>query len=266
MGREIRGLRDVAGELVLIAAGGRAILLQLANPAIGHGVAEHSDFVARPLDRLTGTLMYSYTVAFGTSDEIAYVRSKVNRAHAPVRSTPIADGPGYNAFDPRLQLWVAATLYESATDMYRRIFGEIDDGAADRVYREFAITGTALQVPAELWPADRAAFGEYWRAELASLRVDDVTRAVAHELLHLRHAPRWLRPLMPLASLVTAGLLPTELREAFGFRWDARLQRRFDRWMRATAVVFPRLPSPLRHSLCIRYLRRLRREIAEAGQ
>ena len=50
------GIRDLAPESVLVLAGGRAILLQLANPAVGHGVAGHSDFASRPLDRLTGTL------------------------------------------------------------------------------------------------------------------------------------------------------------------------------------------------------------------
>jgi uncharacterized protein (DUF2236 family) len=51
-----RGLRDIAGEAILLAGGGRAILMQIAHPAVGRGVAEHSDFASRPLDRLHATM------------------------------------------------------------------------------------------------------------------------------------------------------------------------------------------------------------------
>lgn len=91
--------RDVAAEGILLAGGARAILLQLANPAVGRGVAEHSDFADRPLDRLTGTLTYLYVVMYGTPDEVRAVARRVGHAHTPV--------PG--ARDTDLQLWVAAT-------------------------------------------------------------------------------------------------------------------------------------------------------------
>ena len=51
-------LRDVSNEAVLLAGGARAILLQIAMPAVGHGVARHSDFGADPLRRLRNTLTY----------------------------------------------------------------------------------------------------------------------------------------------------------------------------------------------------------------
>jgi uncharacterized protein (DUF2236 family) len=41
-------LADIAAEGVLIAGGARAILLQIANPAIGRGVEQHSDFASDP--------------------------------------------------------------------------------------------------------------------------------------------------------------------------------------------------------------------------
>jgi uncharacterized protein (DUF2236 family) len=263
--REISGIRDIAAELVLVAAGGRAILLQLANPAVGRGVAEHSDFALRPLDRLTGTLTFVYTVVYGTRAEVAYVRKKVNLAHAPVHASATANATAYDAYDAQLQLWVAATLCESAVTMYQRIFGDFDSTTAELVYQHYAALGTSLQVPAGMWPADRSAFNEYWAAEQRTLRVDDVTRAVAHELLHPKNAPLWLNALMPLARLVTTGLLSKELREQFRLPWSPRHQRRFDRWMRMTAAVFPRLPAAFRHSLCIHYLRKLRSEMRSNG-
>jgi uncharacterized protein (DUF2236 family) len=42
--------------MLLLGAGPRALLMQLAHPAVAAGVAEHSDFRADPWRRLDGTL------------------------------------------------------------------------------------------------------------------------------------------------------------------------------------------------------------------
>ncbi len=241
MTAKILGLVDIGAEAVLLAGGGRAILLQLANPAVGHAVADHSDFAADPLRRLRNTLTYVYALVFGTPHQVAAVTAMVQRAHAPVRSAR------YDASDARLQLWVAATLYETATSLHARVFGPLDEASADRVYRDYAVVGTALGMPAALWPLDREAFRLYWEAQLAQLQVDDRVRAVAEQVLHPASGPVWLRALMPVARLATAGLLPPTLREAYALPWGERRQRRFDRLMGATASLYPLRPARLRH-------------------
>lgn len=254
-----KGLADIAAEGVLLLGAGRAILLQIANPAVGHGVAGHSDFASRPLDRMQNTMTYVYAVVYGTEGQLTAVRRQVNRAHVPVRRKAEAESgmPGYSAFDPQLQLWVVATLYDTAITVYERIYGALDEESADRSYRDYAAVGTALQVPAALWPADRAAFETYWNEQLESLQADDVTRRVAHDLLHPTTVPFWLRAGMPLARLITAGLLPAKVRNSFGMPWNAKRQWRFDRTIRWCSVVYPRLPHFLRHGLRDYYLRQL---------
>ena len=257
-------MREMAGEAVLIAAGGRSILLQIADPSIGHGVAHHSEFAARPLDRLRGTLTYVYAVVFGTAEEAARARSRVNHAHAPVSGPATAQSPAYSAFTPELQLWVAATLYDSAITMRELVYGPLDDDTADALYRDYAVLGTALQMPPELWPPDRAAFAQYWDRRLGELATNAATRAVARQLLHPRTGPLWLRLMMPLGRFVTVGLLPSPVRALFGLPWSAGSQRRFDRVIRLTARVYPRLPRRLRHWPKNHYLRLMRqsRELA----
>jgi uncharacterized protein (DUF2236 family) len=242
----MKQLRDIAGEGVMLLAGGRSVLLQLADPAIGHGVAHHSDFATRPLDRLAGTLSYAYAVTCGTPEQARAAVRRVNRAHVPVIGPAVGDAPAYSAFTPELQLWVAATLYDSAVGMHERIFGPFDDATAESLYREYAVLGTALQVPEALWPSDRAAFAVYWRERLAGLRTDETTRAVARQLLHPSSGPLLIRLVMPLARLVTVGLLPAAVRDLFELPWTPRQQRRFDRMMRLTTRVYPLLPGRLR--------------------
>ncbi|MBG6108521.1 oxygenase MpaB family protein [Frigoribacterium sp. CG_9.8] len=246
-----RGLREIGAEAVLLAGGGRAILLQLANPAVGHAVADHSNFTADPLRRLRNTLTYVYSLVFGTPEQVASMRSMVQRAHAPVRSET------YDASDAGLQLWVAATLYDTAATLHARVFGPLDAESADSVYQDYAIVGTALGMPVALWPVDREAFALYWEAQLARLEVDDRVRAVGEQLLHPASGPLWMRALMPIARLASGGLLSPALREAYALPWNDRRQRRFDRMMNVTARLYPRLPARLRHWPKNHLLRRL---------
>jgi uncharacterized protein (DUF2236 family) len=278
------GLADIAPESVLLAGAGRAILLQIAYPEIGYGVARHSDFAARPMDRLNATLSYIYALASGSDDDVRAVRRAVNRAHAGVRNPPgaraaaaagppaVAPGaaaapgagpaavPHYDARDPHLQLWVAATLYDTAVTVYEKVFGALDDDEADRVYREYAVLGTALQMPDELWPATRADFRAYWNDTLPKLRVDGTVRGVADALLRAEKAPLAIRKAMPLARLVTVALLPDVVRQEFGFAWSERRERRFERLVRITVPVYRVLPRTVRQWPQRHYLARLRSE------
>ena len=234
-------LRDMGAEAVLLGGGGRAILLQLAHPSVGHAVAEHSTFGTDPTRRLRHTLAYVYALFWGTPAQAQFVTAMVEKAHAPVHST------AYDANDPVLQLWVNATLYDSAVMVHERVFGPLSTADADAIYDDYAEIGVALRMPRALWPADRAAFQRYWDASVTLLAVDEVTRGVARTLHHPPVAPLWLRASMPLARFLTAGLLPPGLRAAYGLKWNEKRQHRFDRMMLATALVYPHLPRALRH-------------------
>jgi uncharacterized protein (DUF2236 family) len=235
---------DAAAEAILLAGGARAILLQLANPAVGHGVAEHSDFADRPLDRLRGTLTYLYVVAYGTPEETARVAREVGRAHARVRSTH-ADEAQYDARDVKLQLWVAATLYETGVRMYELVFGALGTEEAQAMLDRGGPIATTLGVPRALWPATPDDFAAYWSRCESELRVDDVSRGVASALLHPRSGPWWFRLALPPVRVLTAGLLSPELRSAYGLPHD---ERRYARHLRLMRAVYPRLPRAIRHA------------------
>src|SRR5437764_1004027 len=173
-------MRRVVREGALLAGAGRAILLQVAQPGVGRGVAEHSDFRYRQVDRLRTTLTYVYCMTFGTPEERSRISRIVTAVHRRVR------GPGYSALDPELQLWVAATLYDTAVMLYEQWFGVFDETTADAVYQQYRVLGTGLQVTPEMWPASRAAFREYWDHMIATIEVGDRSRQVCQDLLYPR--------------------------------------------------------------------------------
>lgn len=252
-----RGLADIGAEGVLLAGAGRAILLQIADPKVGHGVAEHSNFAERPQDRLRATLTYVYAVVYGTDEQVAAVRRAVNRAHAPVRRTADEATQGYNAFDAESQLWVVATLYDTAVTVYEQAHGALDEDTADQMYRDYARIGTALQLPANMWPADRAAFADYWSTHVDRLQPDEKALKIARDLMYPAGGPALMRLAMPLARFLTAGLLPDHLREGFGFEWSTGHARRYERTMRLVGRVYPRLPQRIRYWPRDYYLSRL---------
>ncbi|WP_439692895.1 oxygenase MpaB family protein [Curtobacterium sp. SP.BCo] len=237
-----RDLRRFLADSTPVVAGGRAILLQIADPVVAAGVRRHSDFARRPQQRLAHTLMFVYAVVIGSDADAATAASFVHRAHRPVAG----------ADDVDRQLWVAATLYDSAMRAHE-LFGDPVDGARARaVLDAYAPIGTALRVPADRWPASVDAFERYWAAELERLEVTDDARGVVRDLLHPRFAPLWVRAAMPLVRIITVGMLPGGLREQYGFAWGSSEQRRFRRavrLVRGVRAVVPgwlvRLPGPL---------------------
>jgi uncharacterized protein (DUF2236 family) len=249
-------MRRVAREGALLAGGARAILLQVAHPAVGRGVAEHSDFATRPLDRLRSTLTYVYCVTFGAPEEVEAVAAAVTAAHRKVTGT------GYRATDPELQLWVAATLYDTALLVYQELFGPLDSAVADKVYGQYAALGTALQVPAGMWPADRAAFGAYWRHMVDTLEVTDEARRVARDLLDPKQAPLLLKAAMPANRFLTTAWLPEPIRRQYGLPWGNGQQRLYDALVKIGAPVYRVLPDPVREAPKTYYLRDMRKRLA----
>jgi len=254
---EHRSIRETAPEAVMLAGAGRAILLQLANPAVGYGVARHSSFATDPLKRLHGTLSYIYALTNGTPQQRATMTAQVHKAHRPVTSAGAPDHPAYDAGDPALQLWVAATLYDSAMLVHRQVFGLLPPDDAEALYRDYGILGTALGMPATLWPATTADFADYWNRQIQQLRVDDTIRGVAGELLAASAAPWWIKMLMPVARFLTAGLLPASVREMFGLAWSPARERALGLFFRAARILVKVLPKRIRHAPMHFYLKRI---------
>lgn len=248
-------IRRVVQEAILLAGGATAILLQVAEPGVAKGVDEHSNFAYRPMDRLRTTMTYVYCMAFGTRDEKKAVVDMVHRAHAPVK------GPGYSADDPKLQLWVAATLYAVGIDLYQQVFGPIDETTAEEIYREYSILAVSLRVLPGMWPQDRRAFWEYWDHQIATMEITDHAKSVAQDLLFNKKVPFHIRPVMPLVRLSTAQMLPPRLREAYGLKTN-KLRRGAHRFtMGLTKATYPCLPKAIRTYPMRFYLKDMRRRL-----
>lgn len=259
--RQLDGLEDpqqmrrVVREAILLAGGAVAILLQVAEPAVGKGVDSHSNFDYRPMDRLRTTMTYVYCMVFGTRAEKEAVTNMVHRAHASIK------GEGYSADDPELQLWVAATLYAVGTDIHQRIFGTLPEKTSDEIYREYAVLAYSLRVKPGMWPPSRRAFWEYWDAKVATLEVTDHARNVAKDLLFNKKLPLYLRIGMPLVRLGTIEMLPPHVREGYRFKSTKARRGMFGLSLGFTKATYPCLPKAIRTYPMRYYMKDMRRRL-----
>lgn len=239
-------LRRLAMNGMGLSLGVANVIMQLSRLPIGHGVAESKvesgSLHAHPLKRFRTTIAYIAVALYGTDGERAAMAREVGRQHRLVRSSP-GDPVAYNAFDPELQLWVAACMYRGLVDAVRLFQGEPSEHELDVLYRASARFATTLQVPPERWPADRVAFDRYFTAELERIETDEVTRTFLLGLASLDFLPRWVaRWLGPAHRFLTIGFLPPAFRDVLGLSWSDRQDRRFRVVIRCARALWRRVP------------------------
>ena len=136
--------------MLLLGAGPRALLLQIAHPAVAAGVNDHSDFRADPWRRLAGTLRSYLTIVYGSTSAARAEIRRLNTLHRGIT------GPGYAARDPELSLWVHATLVDSTMAVADAWLEPLSQDRRAAYYAETMPIGRAFGVPDALLPPDVA--------------------------------------------------------------------------------------------------------------
>lgn len=239
--------------MLLLGAGPRALLLQLAHPSVATGVAEHSDFRADPWARLRATLRSYLRIVYGTRTAARAEIRRLNDLHRSIA------GPGYRATDPELALWVHATLVDSTIVTADRWLAPLSRGARARYYAETVPIGRSFGIPPSLLPPDLAAFDAYVAAATGPggpVVVGPAARELAHVVLHPPLGPL-VPSLTPLLARVPSavhawtlwpavGLLPPAVRAGYGLPWGPP-ERLVAAWLVAGWRAWrPILPAGLR--------------------
>jgi uncharacterized protein (DUF2236 family) len=258
--------------MLLLGAGPRALLLQLAHPLVAEGVAQHSDFRADPWARLAATLKSYLRIVYGTGATARAEIDRLNALHRTVRgdvSDPVArsrHGRRYSALDPDLALWVHATLVDSTIVAYDRWIEPLSDARRAAFYRETLVVGRAFGIPADRLPPDIETFEAYVDTMLAPggpIEVGELARELGGVVLAPPLGPL-VRPLgensAPLAKLLdglpaatygwlmwpSVGLLPARVRDGYRLRWAWR-EKAVAAWLVAGWRAWrPILPATVR--------------------
>ena len=242
---------QVHREMILLLAGGRALLMQLAHPKVAAGVAEHSHFKEDPLGRLYRTMNTMWSIVFDETSEARMALDQVKHIHQKVRglvssAEPWAAGTPYDALEQELLLWVHATLIDSALVGYDLFVKPLTAAEKSRYYDDTKKLAYLFEISEDFVPASLPAFNAYMESMAAGndIVVGPTARSLAEEILDPR--PWILWPAKPLFRLITAGLLPEGLRSAYGLRWNQQRERAFFALAKLIRSLLPLAPKILR--------------------
>ena len=238
-------------EMVLLLAGGRALLMQLAHPKVAAGVAAHSRFQEDPLGRLYRTMSRMWSIVFDEESQAREALRQVEMVHKRVRGyVPVNEashaGAAYDASDQELLLWVHATLIDSAMIAYNLFVAPLNPAERVDYYNDSKKLAALFGIQENHIPSSVAAFDSYMSQILASEEIvpGPIARNLAIDVLY--PGPWILRPAGPLFRLVTAGLLPAKLRDRYGLEWNERREKKLLLAAKAIRSLLPLTPTPLR--------------------
>lgn len=225
--------------VTMFMGGVTAVLLELAEPRVRHGVWDHSNFRADPLRRLQRTGLAAMVTVYAAADQARAMIGGVNRMHERVEGTA-DNGARYAATDPELLTWVHATAAYGFLEAYLCTVRMLPPSDWDLYWAEG-------QPVARLYGAVHApASNADWQVLLDSMRPLLGPSPVIAEFLAIMAGvpalPRVARPVQRLLLKAAVSMLPLDIAERLGLattRW--RISEREHRLVRALARAADRV-------------------------
>ena len=215
----------INGEIVLVLGWGRAVLMQVAHPAVGEGVAAHSDVTrstVAKVKRFERTLTRMLEMTFGTPEQVWKAGFRIDTIHARVNGTlPDDHATRYSARDPELLKWVSATFTDSMLKTYELFVAPLSLAERDQYVYQTSIAAPLLGAPFGYFPSTYDELQNYIEETVQSgiLQVGPAARQLGDYVLEGLPIPilfgvNWY------ARLPVAGLLPPPLRDMYGLKWN----------------------------------------------
>ncbi len=234
---------EISRERALYLGGMRALLMQVAAPGVAQGVADHSDFREQPLQRGFNTFAAVNALVFGTQEDALRAAQRTHAIHGRVR------GANYTADDPRLLLWVHATLVDTTMFVHRLVFRGRRARSPEewvRAYEQTKIFAELFGVPRAMLPATLDDFDAYMRDTLASDLIEVTPTAVDIKNALLGATP-FLKLTAPTNYVTAAAMLPPPLREAYGLELSLPVRLAFEVVVGSARTITPLLPPVVRY-------------------
>ncbi|WP_238576311.1 oxygenase MpaB family protein [Streptomyces inhibens] len=263
----------MVGDIRMLLTLPPALTMQVAHPAVGAGVDDHSVFRTDPWGRGERSLVSLQLWVYG-GEGAAEEGRRLRQLHKTIQGTD-AHGRKYHALTPAYYAWVHATgypVFRYAQQYLGRPFTEAQERA---LYAEWLQVGRILGIRDRDMPQTIEEFWPYYRKVLDN---DLEATVVVRELIATDRpvpvpdrGPRWLRLLLRLTwtwlgprfarfrRFLTIGLMPPDARRAIGLEWTDAQERRLRRFGMVVRAVVPVLPERLRFMPIARRARRAAR-------
>jgi uncharacterized protein (DUF2236 family) len=219
----------VMHEPLLILGGGRALLMQAANPLVAQGAIDFSAYAEDPFGRLLRTIHWVTMVTYGTRAEAEAASDVVNRMHTRVAGALPAThatrrNPArrrYSALDGELLRWVHASFVDTMLVTHDALVGGLTEAERDAFVREWDAVAAVMHVPPQLLWSSHRELRDYVDGEVArGVALPGAgSKLVSRTVLRPPLPSPWLRPGWDVVAFTTVGLLPAAVRRAYGITW-----------------------------------------------
>lgn len=243
----------IGQESILLSGGARAVLMQLAHPLVAMGVSEHSSYMTNPFKRTIHTFLLGQMLTFGTTATARQAARTINALHKQVHGTLPAEAGAYSkdtpyrARDPKLLLWVHATLADTVLRTYPLFIGPLTHDEQNQYYQESKTIGYLLGLTHADMPSTVDDLYAYVHDMVYSNQLAATPQAqqLVHQVLY-PPIPDVFRPILHLNLQLTIALLPQPVREIYGLEWGIKRQRVFDLAAIGIRSTYPHLPNRVR--------------------
>jgi uncharacterized protein (DUF2236 family) len=205
----------------LFIGGVAAVLLELAEPRVRHGVWDHSSFRTDPLTRLQRTGLAAMMTVYGPQSAARAMIGSVSRMHAKVAGTT-STGTPYRADDPELLTWVQATASFGFLEAYAAYAHPLSNAERDLYYAEAA--PLAALYGATGAPSSQGEFHALFRAMRPKLEASPTIFKFLHIMRRVPALPAIARPAQLLLIRAAVEILPHGLAGhlKLGHKWRLR--------------------------------------------
>jgi uncharacterized protein (DUF2236 family) len=213
-----------------LVGGMRALMIQALHPLAMAGVAQHSDYEHRAMDRLRRTAYYVTATTFGDTPTAYAAAERVKRLHRRIHGIDPVTGKPYSAEDHDLQIWVHCTEWHSFLASYRVFGPSLTPEQQDQYLAEGVEIGALLGAPRDQIPASREQYRDYFATVRPQLCVSEAARRA---ITFVRFPPLeldnlYLQPVMRVFGSAAIAIIPGYLRILAGIERP--------RWMDVAAI------------------------------
>ncbi|WP_435590258.1 oxygenase MpaB family protein [Nocardia sp. bgisy118] len=244
-----------AGDLRLLLVTAPYGMLQLMHPAVGAGVADHSDFFVDPWDRVFRSIPEIVGTVYDSPR--SGTAARVRDYHRDIGGVD-HHGKRYHALNPEVYFWTHATILQGVITIAEVYDGGLTDAQRETFYQEGKTWYRRYGLSERPMPADYAAFTRYFDDMCENvLEATESARWLAGQLgvtsgLRLPYLPgpieAVVRPvIMSEYRVITTALLPESARDRLGLRYSAVDRARFRAAVTLIRNAWPLLPEPLRY-------------------
>lgn len=243
---------QLSREAFVFLLAGRATLLQTAHPFVASAIGAYSKVKVDPRDRFRRTFVNVFGMVFGTKEEALASARHVRRIHTHIKGTlpetvgRHLEGAPFSALDRHASEWVHATLTEGAMRACEMLKGPQTPDLKEAYWQDSllfaALFGLSRADLPESWTAFEARFQETLESDFLGVGVE--ARDICDHLLKGAGKPAAL-PDWYIA--LTAGLLPTHLREGYGLTFGPLDRRRAEKGLARMQRFHRFLPEKIKY-------------------